>query len=355
MTKLPALISLTLVLAACGASQPSTPATSTTVLPGAQVLTGTVTALSADHQSLTVAGQTLHLGLSGQSLMSQRLSSQRLAPQSGGTVIKVNGDDANDLALSIGQHVTVQAKDDAATEVEIQKELRGMVSSIDLTAGTLVVNGQTVTVSAGTRFELSRHESSTVALTHTLADLKVGNFVEVTGDKDAAGVLTASSIEVRTTAERREQGQNDQAELHGTISGLDAAAKTFSALGTQVDYHLATVRGTPAEGSRVEVKGTFDSATKVLLATRVRVEAAEGHGDDDHAPAAGEAIRLEDRVKSLDTAARTLVAGQFTVDYAKATVTGTPAVRSEVRVRGQLDATDPHLVHATEVRFSKED
>ena len=347
MKKLPALIALTLVLAACGASQTSTPAA--LVPPSAQVITGTVTALSADHQSLMVAGQALHLGLSSQSL-----KSQGLARLSRGAVIKVNGDDANDLALSIGQHVTVQAKNDTVSEIEIDKDLRGTVSSIDQTAGTLVVNGQTVKVSASTRFELSREESSTTTLTHTLADLKVGNFVEVTGNKDAAGVLLASSIEVRTTAERHEQGQDDQAELHGTISGLDTTAKTFSALGTKVDYHLASVVGTPTEGSRVEVKGTFDAATKVLLATRVRVKTAGGHGDDDHAPAAGQAIQLENRVVSLDTAAKTFVAGLYTVDYAKATVTGTPAVRSEVRVRGQIDATDVHLVHATEVRFKNE-
>ncbi len=344
MMKTPALIALTLVLAACGASQTSTPVT-TTPAPTAQVLTGTVTALSPDHQNLTVAGQALHLGL----------TSQGLARLSSGAIVRVNGDDANELALSIGQHVTVQAKDDTAGEIEIEKELRGTVGSVDVAAGTLVVNGQTVKVGASTRFELSRRESSTATLSHTLADVKVGAFVEVTGTRDATGGLTASSIEVRTSAERHEQGQDDQAELHGTISGLDASAKTFSALGTRVDYHLASVEGTPADGQQVEVKGTFDASTQILLATRVHTRKAGGHDDATPAPVAGASIQLEDRVQSLDTGARTLVAGQYTVDYAKATVSGTPAVRAEVRVRGQLDASDVHLIHATEVRFHSED
>ena len=345
MMKLPALITLTLVLSACGASQTSTPITAAPGASNAQVITGTVTALSADHQSLTVAGQALHLALTGQSL----------SRQSSGATVRVNGDDANELALSIGQHVTVQAKDDTAGEIEIEKELRGLVSSIDLTAGTLVVNGQTVTVTAATRVELSRKESSVQVLTHTLADLQVGVFVEVTGDSNTSGGVTASSLEVRSSPERHEQGQDDQAELHGIINGLDATAKRFSALGTTVDYHLAKVQGAPANGQKVEVKGTFDPATKILLATRVRVEDASGHKDDDHPPVIGATIQLEARVQSLDPGARTLVAGEYTVDYAKATVSGTPAVRAEVRVKGQLDATDLHLVHATEIRFHSED
>lgn len=345
MTKLPALIALTLVLAACGASQTSTPSPTTPGLSQAQVIAGTVTALSADHQALTVAGQALHLGL----------TAQALPRQSSGARVRVNGDDANELALSIGQHVIVQAKDDTAGEIEIEKELRGTVSSLDPKAGTLVVNGQTVTVTPTTRIELTRKESSIQGLTHTLADLQVGDFVEVTGEKNASSGVTASSLEVRSAAERHEQGQDDQAELHGTISNLDAAARTFSALGTTVDYHLATVTGTPANGQKVEVKGTYDVSTKVLLATRVRVEDSSGHDDESPVAVAGATIQLEDRVQSLDLGAKTLVAGPYTVDYAKATVSGTPAVRAEVRVRGQVDANDLHLVHATEIRFHSED
>lgn len=347
MTKLPALIALTLVLAACGASQTSTstpnvaaPAAST-----AQVIIGTVTALSGDHQALTVAGRALRLGL----------TSQGLIRQSSGASIRVNGDDANELALSIGQHVTVQAQDDTAGEIEIEKELRGTVGSLDLKAGTLVVNGQTVTVLPTTRIELSRKESSLQGLTHTLADLQVGVFVEVTGERNAPGGVTASSLEVRSAPERHEQGQDDQAELQGTISGLDAGAKTFSSLGTKVDYHLAVVKGTPTNGQKVEVKGAYDPSTRVLLATRLHVEDASAHDEQGPAPVAGASIELEERVQSLDLGARTLVAGQYTVDYAKAAVSGTPAVRAEVRVQGQLDASDLHLVHATEIRFRSED
>lgn len=215
MSKLPALIALTLVLAACGAGQTGTPNVAAWT---AQVIIGTVTALSADHQALTVAGRALHLDL----------ASQGLPRPSNGASIRVNRDDANELALSIGQHVMVQAKDDTAGEIDIEKELRGTVSSFDLKASTLVVNGQTVTVLPTTPIELSRKESSLQGLTHTLADLQIGVFVEVTGERNAPGGVTASSLDVRSAPEHHEQGQDDQAELQGTISGLDAAAKTLA-------------------------------------------------------------------------------------------------------------------------------
>ena len=342
MQKLPALLALTLVLAACGTSQTTTPA----VTPAAQVISGTITALSADHRTLTVAGQTLTLSLGTQSL-----SLQGLQAQAGKARVKVNGDDANELALSVGQHVTVHVSGDSAAEIDIEKELRGVVASVDVTGGTLVIAGQTVKVDAATRIELSRQESSTPSTLHTLADVKVGAFAEISGTRDPAGVLLATSIEVRSGAERHEQGEDDQSEVHGTVSDLNADAKTFTAHGTKVDYNTATVTGTPANGGRIEAKGSYDAATKVFTATRVEAGSeGEHHGDQ---PVAGDHVRLEEKVTSLDEAGKRLVAGGYTVDYSAAIVTGTPAVRAEVRVVGLLDATDANLVHATEVRFER--
>ena len=345
MKNLPALLALTLILAACGAGQPTVP---TAAVPS-QVISGTITSLSANHQTLTVAGQTLNLGAA-----TQGLSTQSLKAQSSGAKVRVNGDDANNLALSVGQHVTVKAQGDTAAEIEIEKEVRGVIESVDVAGGSLVIAGQKVTVSAGTRIELSRQESDVTTPAHTLADLKAGSFAEVTGTRGVDGVLAASSIEVRSSAERREQGQDDQSELHGVISGLNTAAKTFTALGTAVDYHLANLTGTPANGSQVEVKGTFDAATKILLASRVEVGRDGEHGHSSDLPVAGSAIRLEEEVVSLNAAARTLVAGDFTIDYAAAAVSGTPAVGAEARVVGKLDAADAYLVHATEIRFRKD-
>ena len=349
MKNLPALLALTLVLAACGAGQTAAPITATPVTLPSQVISGTITSLSADHQVLSVAGQTLNLGAA-----TQGLGTQSLNAHVSGAKVRINGDDANDLALSVGQRVTVKAQGDAVTEIDIKKEVRGVIESIDVVGSSLTITGQKVTVSAATRIELSRQESDAAAPAHGLADLKVGTFAEVTGTRGMDGVLAASSIEVRSSAERREQGQDDQSELHGTVSGLDATAKTFTALGTAVDYHLASVTGIPANGSQVEVKGTFDAASKILLASRIEVDEDGEYGHGDDLLVAGSAIKLEEKVVSLNAAARTLVAGDFTVDYAAAAVNGTPAVGAEARVVGKLDARDVHLVHATEIRFEKD-
>jgi Domain of unknown function (DUF5666) len=296
-----------------------------------------------------VAGQTLKLGLSAQSLATQSISAK----------IKVNGDDANELALSIGQHVTVKADGDKAGEIEIEKEVRGLVSMIDLTAQTFVIAGQTVSVTASTRIELSRAESSDAAVKHTLAEIKDGAFAEVTGERDANNLLIASSVELRSPKEHQEQGQDQRTELHGVISLLGSAAKTFTLTGRKADlsikvnYADATVKGTLADGSRAEVKGEFDAAKKVLTAVRIEVQQGDEHGHhhEGGAPVAGATLRLEARVSKLDVAAKTLTAGAFVIDYAGATVTGTPALDVEVNLVGTVDATDTGLIHATQIRF----
>ena len=354
MKNVPALLTLTALLTACGAGQTAAPVTVTPGTSQSQVISGTVTTLSANHQTLTVAGQALTLGAATQTLRTQSLRTQSLNGQGSGAKVKVNGDDANDLALSVGQHVTVKAQGDVATEIDIEKEVRGVIESVDVASSSLIITGQKVTVNAGTRIELSRHESDAAAPAHGLADLKAGSFAEVTGTRGVDGVLAASNIEVRTATERHEQGQDDQSELHGTVSGLDAVAKTFTALGTAIDYHLASVTGTPVNGSQVEIKGTFDAATHILIASRVEVGRNGEHDHGGNLLVAGSAIKLEEEVVSLNAAAKTLVAGGFTIDYAAATVNGTPAVGAEAWVVGKLDAADTKLVHATVIRFRKD-
>lgn len=347
MKNVSALLTLTLVLASCG-NTGVTPAASSAAT--TQTISGTITALTA--QSMTVAGQTLNFSATAgtQSLNTQGLNTLSLTAQSSGTKVRVNGDDSNDHALSIGQHVSVKASGDEAAEVDIDQEVRGMIESVDVVGGKLVIAGQTIQVAANARIELSRADSRLADPRHTLAELKKGDFAEVTGTRDAAGLLTASSIEVRSGAERKEQGENEganSAELHGKVADLDAAAKTFTALGTKVQYSGAVVKGTPANGAEIEVKGSYDQTSKVLIAARVKVEDQAEHG----APANGSAVQFEEKVRTLDAANKALVAGHFKVDFSKATVSGTPALKAEVRVVGTVDATDRALVHATTILF----
>jgi hypothetical protein len=105
----------------------------------------------------------------------------------------------------------------------------------------------------------------------------------------------------------------------------------------------------------VEVKGSYDQTSKVLTAARVKVETGAEHGHDHGAPAAGSAVQFEEKVRSLDAAAKMLVAGHFKVDFSKATVMGTPALKAEVNVVGTVDATDAALVRATTITFRADD
>ena len=346
MKKISVLLALTLLLAACG-STGVTPAASNAAT--TQTISGTITALTA--QSMTVAGQTLTFSATAGT---QSLNTLNLAAQSGGTKVRVNGDDSNDHALSIGQHVSVKASGDEAAEVDIDQEVRGVIESVDVSGGRLVIAGQSIQVAANARIELSRADSRLADPRHTLAELKKGDFAEVTGTRDAAGLLTASSIEVRSGTERKEQGENEEAntaELHGKVADLDAAAKTFTALGTKVQYSGAVVTGTPANGADALVKGSYDQTSKLLTAARVKIEDQAEHG----VPATGSAVQFEEKVRTLDAANKALVAGHFKVDFSKATVTGTPALKAKVRVVGTVDATDRALVHATTIVFRADD
>lgn len=120
--------------------------------------------------------------------------------------------------LQLGMVVRVKGKPkngnsaDAET-IEVRSELLGPVESADATAKTLAVLGQTVQISGTTIFE----EGLT-----GLAALAIGNTVEVHGFVDPlTNKLTATRIERKVLA-------NVKAfKLQGTISALDAAARTF--------------------------------------------------------------------------------------------------------------------------------
>lgn len=336
------LLSLPLILAACGsAAQTPVAQYPVTNQPTTQTLSGTISSLSSDRSSMTVAGVSVKLGGS--------ISSSALRTLSMGTTIKKNGKASTPTALSIGQNVTVTETNGTATEVDVRVELRGVIESVGTTS--LVVAGQTVNVDAKTRIELSR-DDDTVATTHTIADLTAGTFVEVSGQTAADGSINAGNIEAKSAEELSQDGETEDTEVHGTVSGLDTTGHTFVLKGNKVSYDPATTSGTLADGVKAEVEGTFDAKTSTLIASKVKVD---GENDEHDRIAAGAAVTLEGHVNSLDTASKTFTAHGLTVDYAKATVTGTLALRADVVVEGTVDATDASLLHATTVTVNQDE
>jgi Domain of unknown function (DUF5666) len=220
--------------------------------------------------------------------------------------------------LRVGQVVKVRGHvDDAgggvADSIEFNNNVEGVITSIDSVAGFFVVLGQKVIVNADTSFD----DSLSVA---SLAGLKVGDRVEISGLLNAAGDIVASRIELG--------GAASSVELSGTVTTLDATAHTFK-IGTQsVDFSAAQFKdfgvAGVANGNSVEVHGTL-SSTNVLLATRIELKT----GNDNSANARQEVEGLITRFAS---------ATDFDVAGKKITTTSNTRYSNGVLADLKLDA-----------------
>jgi hypothetical protein len=218
---------------------------------------------------------------------------------------------------------------------DVHHELEGSVDSVDVAASKLVVVGQTVLVDALTVIEEEGPGDTLTTL--TLAALKAGDRVEVYGSANPAGDILASRIEREPAA----MGSEDT--FHGTVSALDATAKTFQAGGYTVSYGLAAVHGTLANGARVEVHGTL--AGMALSATLVVVET--GHEDVTEPD-----LEVCGTLSGLDATAKTFLLQAYKVDYSLAKVEGTLADGARVEVEGTLTTGTPAVLMATKVEVA---
>lgn len=150
-----------------------------------------------------------------------------------------------------------------------EAEVEGFITAFTSNA-LFSVNGLVVNTSAATKFDFP---VGTV--------LKKGDRVEVEGSI-VNGILMAKEVEL----EDDEDHAKDmfKFELHGLVTGLDTAAKTFMLRGVKVSYietTSATATATVfkvgfaladlANGVKVEVKGTLVDGNKVL-ATQISLE-----------------------------------------------------------------------------------
>lgn len=174
--------------------------------------------------------------------------------------------------LAVGMVVKVDGSFDptgttgTATQVTYSHNVKGPIDQlvpIDASTRQATVLGQTVIMDGQTRFEGT-----------TLADLAVGNVVEVSGFVDDQGRIRATYVETKADAFA-------SFEVKGTITGLNAGAKSFQIGSLTVDYASAAIDvpgGVLANGLFVEVNGSSFGPGGELIATEVELE-VEGIGD----------------------------------------------------------------------------
>lgn len=108
------------------------------------------------------------------------------------------------------------------------------------------------------------------------AGIVLGALVEVEG-RIVNGVLIASQVHLEDSDDEGEHQRGEDYELHGTLSALDSANRSFSLRGLTVTWSDSTVwrRIAPeslANGQSVEVKGNLSDDGTVLVATRISRE-----------------------------------------------------------------------------------
>lgn len=169
----------------------------------------------------------------------------------------------------------------------------------------------------------------------SLADLRIGMVVAVTGTAAQNGDATATSIDYR-------------ADIRGVVDGIDRAAKTFTVLGQTVRADASAIfdGGTldTLVSQYVEVSG-FRSVPGEVLASLVQIRASAPPGTP---------VEVVGAVSTLDASARTLQIGNLRVDFAAVPAAQVPPlangavvdVRGVTTVSGTLAAQSLAVVMA---------
>ena len=183
--------------------------------------------------------------------------------------------------LAIGMIVKVSGTINAdgisgdATSITYDDELQGPVKGqitydTDRVTATFTVLGVNVIIDSGsTSFDVSDDVTLPINTTFDFDSIEDNDNVEVSGFFDSNGNLKATRVELKDL----DFDANSIVEIKGTISALSGS--TFNLGSLTVDASSATQDDLPnglADGLYVEVKGTYDTATNTLTATKVEAE-----------------------------------------------------------------------------------
>jgi hypothetical protein len=256
---------------------------------------------------------------------------------------------ASQSDFAVGQVVLVTGTIDdsntsgTADSVVFDDTVEGPVESVDSVAGSIVVLGQTVLISAATSIDDSCPSS--------LSELAGVPAVEVSGPVKADGSVEATRIECKLVA--------GEFEVTGVVSNLDSGAMTFQINALVVDYGSAAVDNFPTagvinNGDPVEAKGVSFGGGGELEATRVEYKGGELAGDE------GDRLEIEGFVTRFGSSSDFDVSGQrvSTNDSTvyEGGVAGDIGMNLKIEVEGLLDAngilvaSKVELKQATNVR-----
>lgn len=290
------LLSATL-LTACGgggsdtaSSVPVQMVTTDPVIPGAPMISGTVTGFG----SLIVDGT--------------RLNNHNVIAH----VVKEGGK-IEDVELKLGQRVEAQHDGNLlATKIRVFSTIEGMVQAVDVAAGSLKVLGQTVSVNTNASLgPVTVFESPYTQL----SDIKFKDNVEVHAlvKLDAAGKITMQA----TRVQKRELEAHDR--IHGIVSSLSTSARTFKIGELLIDYTDAKILPEKAIlANGVEVRVSLVATTEVT-ANGAAIKAKEVTIIGRKAESEGKQVELGGSISVLDTAGKKITLNGIVVDLSAAT------------------------------------
>jgi hypothetical protein len=169
----------------------------------------------------------------------------------------------------VGEIVTILGSVDAngiagiATSVTFSDSLEGEVTQVSTNGVTIEILGQTI-------------NTDQLAVFHgfnNLSELTVGNVVEVSGLKDATGVITATSIQLKQNAFVVGITEN---EIKGIVSNVNQAQMTFQVNNLTIDFSNATLKKFPSNllvaGQFIEAKSNQVIENNTFVAFEVELE-----------------------------------------------------------------------------------
>ncbi|AMC34494.1 DUF5666 domain-containing protein [Janthinobacterium sp. B9-8] len=211
---------------------------------------------------------------------------------------------SNDIKLGMKVE-SDQGSDDKIKTLTALPEVYGRISELQVGVGFKLA-GQTVKVSTDAAAPTVFEGAS------VLADLLVGDIVEVHGSRDAAGVIVATRIE------RKDPASAVMVRVVGVVSALDNTAKTLLVSGLTVNFSSAKLRpeGVVLENGQLIAAWSDQAISTAGLMSAKAVKVKK--------PQAGDGLKMQigGLVASLNGTTLSFKLGEVLVDASKAKFEG---------------------------------